>query len=62
MVSFITDSDIIYVLNIGDNNYTTTYVSGKFPRTFYNVNDVLNSINEKINIVELPDGKMFFPK
>jgi hypothetical protein len=61
ILALFTDSDIIYVLNAAINTYNVTYVSGKFPRTFANVNDFLSSIDERISIVELPDGKMFFP-
>ncbi len=60
MLALFTDTDIIYVLNAGVNTFIATYVSGKFPMKFANANEFLSSVEERIAIVELPDGKMFF--
>jgi hypothetical protein len=58
MVLFI-ESDRLYVLKTEDGLYMVTYESGFYPKTFCNCRDFLATINEKILIVELPDGKMF---
>jgi hypothetical protein len=59
MMSIFTETDILYVLNVGDGTYTATYNSGKYPKTFVNIRDILRTINEPVAIVELPDGRMF---
>ena len=59
MLVIFTESDRLYVLNTGDGIYIVTYESGFYPKTFRNIKDILETITERIAIVELPDGRMF---